>query len=64
MTRGFLIIDPKMNTLILPMDDPDLVEFMRYKPGYPSSIDKAHTHKTLRELDADIRAFLKGEYEG
>lgn len=51
-----------MNTLILPMDDPDLVEFMRYKPGFPRNIDRAHNHKTLKELDADIRAYLKGTY--
>ena len=63
MTRGFLIVDQQMNTIILPYDDEDLVEFFRYKPGFPRSLDKAHQHKTLKELDADIRAYLKGEYE-
>lgn len=62
MTKGFLIIDQQMNTLILPMDDPDLVEFLRYKPGFPRNVDRAHTHKTLKELDADVRAYLKGTY--
>lgn len=64
MTRGFLLVDQQMNTIILPQDDEDLVEFLRYKPGYPNNIDKAHTHKTLKELDADIRKYLKGQYEG
>lgn len=64
MTRGFLIVDPEMNTIILPVDDPDLVEFFRYKPGYPRNLDKAHQHDTLKALDKDIRAYLKGEYDG
>lgn len=62
MTKGFLIVDQQMNTLILPMDDPDLVEFLRYKPEFPRNIDRVHTHKTLKELDADVRAYLKGTY--
>ena len=64
MTRGFLLVDQQMNTIIIPQDDEDLVEFLRYKPDYPSNIDKAHTHKTLKELDTDIRKYLKGQYEG
>ena len=63
MTSGYLLIDQKMNTIILPRDDPDLVEFLRYKPGYPRNIDKAHQHQTLKELDKDVRAYLKGEYD-
>ena len=63
MTKGFLLIDQSMNTIILPMDDPDLVEFFRYKPGYPKNIDKAHTHSTLKELDADVRAYIRGTYK-
>lgn len=63
MTRGFLIVDQKMNTVILPVDDPDIVELLRYKPGHPGTADKIHHHGTLKELDADIRAFIKGEYK-
>lgn len=63
MVKGFLIVDQQMNTIILPKDDDDLVEFFRYKPGYPNNVEKAHQHKTLKELDKDIRAFLKNEYE-
>lgn len=63
MTKGFLIVDPKMTTIIIPYDDEDLVEFFRYKPGYPRNLDKAKTHDTLKALDKDIRAYLKGEYE-
>ena len=64
MTRGFLLIDQQKNTIILPVEDPDLVEFMRYKDGYKRALDRAHTHKTLKELDDDIRKYLKGEYDG
>jgi hypothetical protein len=46
------------------VDDPDLAEFFRYKPGYPRNIDKAHPHDTLKSLDKDVRAYLKGEYDG
>lgn len=64
MTSGFLIVDPKMNTIILPVDDSDLAEFFRYKPGYPRNLDKVHQHDTLKSLDKDVRAYLKGEYDG
>ncbi len=64
MTRGFLIVDPDMNTIILPMNDPDLVEFFRYKPGFPNNIDNAHRHDTIKALDKDVRAYLRGEYDG
>ena len=64
MTKGFLILDQKMNTVILPYDDPDLVEFMRYKPDRKNILDRAHQHNTLKSLDQDIRAYLKDEYDG
>ena len=64
MTKGFLIIDQLMNTIILPYDDVDLVEFLQYKAGYPNNINKAHQHRTLKELDSDVRKYLKNEYDG
>ena len=62
MTRGFLIVDREMNTIILSGDD--LVEFFRYKPEYLRILDKMHPHDTLKALDKDVRAYLKGEYDG
>lgn len=59
MTRGFLIVDQQMNTVIVPHDDEDLMEWMKYKVN----IKQVHQHKTLKELDADIRAYLKQEYK-
>ena len=34
MIKGFLLVDQMMNTVIMPFDDPDLVEFFRQKAGY------------------------------
>ena len=48
-----------MNTVIVPMDDEDLKDWMKYKVN----MAKVHEHKTLKELDADIRAYLKNRYE-
>lgn len=59
MTRGFLVVDQSMNTVIVPMDDEDLKEWMKYK----IKIATVHEHKTLKELDADVRAYLKGTYK-
>jgi hypothetical protein len=64
MTKGFLLVDQCKNTIIIPYDDEDLVEFFSYKANGEWALDKAHTHRTLKELDADVRRFLKGEYEG
>lgn len=48
------MIDQNRNTVILPIDriwkSKDLVEHVK-------------RHKTQKELDADIKAYLKGEYE-
>lgn len=64
MTRGFLLMDQKMNTVIIPIDDPDLAEFFRYHRNRNNILDAAHVHNTLKELDADVRRYLKGEYDG
>lgn len=64
MTKGFLLLDQSMNTIIIPFDDPDLAEFFRRRDDYRKAMDKAHQHGTLKELDSDVRKYLKGEYDG
>lgn len=59
MIKGFLLVDQLMNTVIIPMDDEDLKDWMKYKVN----MAKVHQHKTLKELDADVRAYLKNRYE-
>lgn len=59
MTRGFLLVDQSMNTVIVPMDDEDLKDWMKYKVN----MAKVHEHRTVKELDADVRAYLKNRYE-
>ena len=60
MTRGFLLIDQQMNTVIVPHDDKDLQDWFKYKK---IDLSKVHKHKTLKELDSDIRAYLHNKYE-
>ena len=64
MTRGFLLIDQQKNTVIIPADDPDFVEFFRYKTNGPSILENVRQHSTIKELDTDVRAYLKSEYDG
>lgn len=60
MTRGFLIIDQSMNTIILPWNDDDFCNWLRSNKGYEKTVK---CHNTLKELDKDVRAYLKNEYE-
>lgn len=60
MTRGLLIIDQRMNTLILPWDDEDFSYWLR---NHKDREDTIKHHDTLKELDKDVRAYLKNEYE-
>lgn len=64
MTRGFLLMDQNMNTIIIPWNDPGLFEFFRDRRDREKSLDGVHTHNTLKELDRDVRKYLKGEYDG
>lgn len=64
MTRGFLLIDQQKNTVIIPVDDSDFVEFLRYKTNGPNILDNVRQHSTMKELDTDVRAYLKSEYDG
>ena len=59
MTKGFLIVDQKMNTMILPWDDEELADMMKRR----NLTRDVHTHDTLKELDKDVRAYLKNTYE-
>lgn len=64
MTKGFLLLDQCKNTIIIPYNDNDLIDFLRYKIDGQCALAKAREHKTLKELDADVRKYLKGVYEG
>lgn len=57
--HGFLLIDQAMNTTIIPMDSEDLKDWMKYKVD----MSKVRKHKTLKELDVDVRAYLHKKYE-
>ena len=58
--RGFLMIDQRMNTVIIPWDAEELIDVVRQYKLY----DTIKPHKALKTLDADIRAYLKDEYQG
>ena len=60
MVKGFLIVDMAMNTVIVPQDDEDLQEWFKYKK---IDLSKIHAHKTLKELDSDVRAYLHNTYK-
>lgn len=53
-------MDQQMNTVIVPKDDPDLIEFFKHDR---KQVDKANQHKTRNDLWKDIRAYLDGTYE-
>lgn len=56
--KGFLMIDQRMNTVIIPWDDEDLQRVMlRHKLK-----DTIKKHAGLKMLDSDVRAYLKGAY--
>lgn len=63
MTRGFLLIDQKKNTIIIKPDDPDLKEFIKNMRNADGTLD-VKAHNTLKELDDDVRKYLKDEYDG
>lgn len=59
MKRGFLLIDQKMNTVIIPIGDEDLLYYLTNR----ELIDHVKQHNTLKQLDEDIRRYIKGSYE-
>lgn len=62
--KGFLLIDQKGNTLLIPANEEWLHDFLRNSCGYQNrQLDKIRTHKNQKELFDDIRAYLKGWYE-
>ena len=54
MPEGFMLIDSKMNTVIIPYEEKELKKWM-------SKVNKTkiHTHKTFKELGADVKAFIQ-----
>lgn len=56
--KGFLLIDQHMNTVIIPWDDDDLKRVL-IRHELREEIKK---HSGLKELDADVRAYLKDAY--
>lgn len=62
--KGFLLLDQKGNTLLIPATDEWLHDFLRNSCGYQNrQLDKIKVHKTQKELFDDVRAYLKGWYE-
>ena len=56
--RGFLMIDQDKNTVLIPWDDDDLKRvLLRHELR-----DTIKKHAGLKELDADVRAYLKDAY--
>ena len=56
--KGFLMIDQRMNTVIIPWDSEELIDALRrYKLH-----DSIKPHSGLKMLDLDVRAYLKGNY--
>lgn len=55
MKKGFLIIDGAMNTYVFDKDE--FNELLGYKA---IDVSQVKQHKTLRELDAEVRKYLKG----
>lgn len=57
MNKGcFLLIDPKKNTLRIPMDNEFIHDVFRDK----ESKNNIKQHKTKAELDKEVSEYLKG----
>ena len=57
MSKGyFLLIDPKKNTLRIPMDDEFIHDVLRGK----EIKNNIKQHKTKAELDKEVSEYLKG----
>lgn len=56
MNRGLFLIDGAKNTLFIPQED------LQYSDTIKKLTPYIKQHKTLKELDADVRLYLKGEY--
>lgn len=54
------MIDQNMNTVIIPWDMDELIEALRKIKLH----DSIKPHSGLKTLDADVRAYLKGCYQG
>lgn len=54
MAEGFLLIDSKMNTVLIPYKNRELRKWM-------DKVDetKIHKHKTFKELGSEVKMFLQ-----
>ena len=54
MIEGFLLIDSKMNSVVVPYEDKELKKWM-------SKVNKTqiHPHKTFKELGETVKSYLK-----
>lgn len=60
MVKGLLLIDGNMNTIVLEGRWKEFNELSDLLT--PANIKKVHRHSTLKELDQDVRAYLKCKY--
>lgn len=61
MRHGLLVLDQKMNTVLFTVDSEEMNDFCDYLK-FSSARHRIKSHKTLKELDKDIRAYLKNIY--
>lgn len=61
MRRGFLILDQKMNTVLFTVGGEEMNDLYDYLKS-SSTRHRVKLHRTLKELDKDIRAYLKNTY--
>ena len=63
MTKGFLLVDYRMNTVIVPYDNAELGKLIKGTLSKGSKLKKIHKHNTFKELGIDVKAYLNGEYK-
>lgn len=61
MRRGLLVLDQEMNTVLFTVDSEEMNDLCDYLK-FSSARYRAKPHRTLKELDKDIRAYLKNIY--
>ena len=61
MRRGFLFLDQEMNTVLVTVGSKEMDDLCDYFK-FSSARHRVKSHRTLKELDKDIRAYLKNTY--
>lgn len=59
MRKGFLLIDAMKNSVLIPLDNEDLVEYMQHN----GSMERVVRHSKKTELWDDISHYLNGTYK-